>query len=251
MEWSIQEIARLAGVTSRTLRHYDDLGLLPPSRIGGNGYRYYDEAAVARLQRVLLLRELGVGLGEIGRVLQGGQRDAAALAVHAEWLEQEQQRLARQLDAVRRTIEALEGGDTMTAAAMLDGFDHTRYREEVAERWGAQAWADSDRWWRSLGAERQARFREETAAIIEAWRQAHAAGLAPDSDQAQALAERQWRWIEAAWGGKELTAEAFIGLGELYVADPRFGANYRRAEGDGGPEFVRDAMRVHAERRTR
>ena len=59
MDWSIQEIAKLAGTTSRTLRHYDDLGLLPPTRIGGNGYRYYDEAALVRLQRIMLLRELG------------------------------------------------------------------------------------------------------------------------------------------------------------------------------------------------
>jgi DNA-binding transcriptional MerR regulator len=61
VDWSIQEIARLSGTTSRTLRHYGDIGLLPPSRVGSNGYRYYDEQALARLQRILLLRELGLG----------------------------------------------------------------------------------------------------------------------------------------------------------------------------------------------
>ncbi len=68
-DWSIQEIARLAGTTSRTLRHYDDIGLLPPSRIAANGYRHYDAAALVRLQRILLLRELGLGLPQIGEVL--------------------------------------------------------------------------------------------------------------------------------------------------------------------------------------
>lgn len=68
-DWSIQEIARLAGTTSRTLRHYDDIGLLPPSRIAANGYRHYDAASLVRLQRILLLRELGLGLPQIAEVL--------------------------------------------------------------------------------------------------------------------------------------------------------------------------------------
>ena len=69
MEWSIQQIAKLAGTTSRTLRHYDDIGLLAPSSIGHNGYRHYDEVALVRLQRILLLRELGLGLPQIAEVL--------------------------------------------------------------------------------------------------------------------------------------------------------------------------------------
>ena len=73
MERSIQQVAKLAGTTSRTLRHYDDIGLLPPSRIGHNGYRYYDEATLIRLQRVLLLRELGLGLPQIAEVIAAEQ----------------------------------------------------------------------------------------------------------------------------------------------------------------------------------
>ena len=69
MEWSIQQIAKLAGTTSRTLRHYDDIGLLSPSSVGHNGYRHYDQAALVRLQRILLLRELGLGLPQIAEVL--------------------------------------------------------------------------------------------------------------------------------------------------------------------------------------
>jgi DNA-binding transcriptional MerR regulator len=80
MEWSIQDIARLAGTTSRTLRHYGDVGLLEPSRVAANGYRYYDAAALARLQRILLLRELGLGLPAIADVLAGQTDDA-----HRRW----------------------------------------------------------------------------------------------------------------------------------------------------------------------
>ena len=77
MDWSIQEIAKLAGTTSRTLRHYDDIGLLPPTRIGGNGYRYYDDDALVRLQRIMLLRDLGLGLPAIADVLDARVERAA------------------------------------------------------------------------------------------------------------------------------------------------------------------------------
>src|SRR6188508_3309158 len=107
-DWSIQDIARLAGTTSRTLRHYDDVGLVTPSRIGDNGYRYYDADALVRLQRVLLLRELGLGLPAIGDILAGQRDDTAALRSHLEWLAHEQQRLGRQMASVERTITELE-----------------------------------------------------------------------------------------------------------------------------------------------
>src|SRR4030081_715511 len=79
MEWSIHDIARSAGTTSRTLRHYGQIGLLEPSRVGSNGYRYYDDNALVRLQRILLLRELGLGLPAIAELLDGQQDSAAAL----------------------------------------------------------------------------------------------------------------------------------------------------------------------------
>ena len=82
MDWSIQEVARLAGTTSRTLRHYGAIGLLEPSRVGDNGYRFYDERAVARLQRILLLRDLGLGIPAIAEVLAGHADDARALMNH-------------------------------------------------------------------------------------------------------------------------------------------------------------------------
>src|SRR6478735_1163636 len=104
MEWSIQEIARQAGTTSRTLRHYGDLGLLTPSRIGNNGYRYYDQDALVRLQRILLLRE------------------------------QEQARIGRQIASVRTTLHKTQEGTELMADEVFDGFDHTAHEQEVTER---------------------------------------------------------------------------------------------------------------------
>ncbi len=123
-EYSIQEVVRLAGTTSRTLRHYDQVGLLSPSRIGSNGYRQYDAAALVRLQRILLLRGLGLGIPAIAETLQDGTSDADALGSHLRWLEEEKSRLDRQIASVALTIRSLEEGEKIMAEQMFDGFDH-------------------------------------------------------------------------------------------------------------------------------
>jgi DNA-binding transcriptional MerR regulator len=249
MEWSIQQIARLAGTTSRTLRHYDDLGLLPPTRIGHNGYRYYDGAALVRLQRILLLRELGLGLPQIAEVLDRETSEESALEAHLAWLRQEQDRLTRQIASVETTITTLRGGEELMAENMFDGFDHTRYKDEVEERWGADAYARSDRWWRSMSADEKARWQERTTALGRDWVAAAASGVAPDSAEAEALAKRHVEWLSGIPGTPDDTKAYVIGLGEMYVADPRFAANYATTDGDtSGAEFVRDALRQYAEK---
>ncbi|GAA4047583.1 MerR family transcriptional regulator [Agromyces indicus] len=249
MDWSIQEVARLAGTTSRTLRHYDDIGLLEPARIGSNGYRYYDRAALVRLQRILLLRELGLGLPAIAEVLDGQRDESRALAGHLEWLRQEQDRLARQVASVERTIEALEGGEQIMAKDMFDGFDHTQYRDEVEQRWGAEAYAQGDRWWRGLRDDERQAWKERTAALGRDWIAAAESGVAPDGEEAQELARRHVAWLTGVPGTPAATpggdVRAYVlGLGEMYVADPRFAANYG---GEQGATFVRDALRAYAE----
>ncbi|WBB63332.1 MerR family transcriptional regulator [Streptomyces sp. WMMC500] len=249
MEWSIQEIARTAGTTSRTLRHYGELGLLRPSRVAANGYRYYDEHALVRLQRILLLRELGLGLPAIADVLDGGgPEDAvAALGTHLELLEQERRRIGRQIASVETTLRKLREGEPLMAEEVLDGFDHTRYEEEVTRRWGKAAYERGDRWWRSLSEEQRRDFQRRQRDIARDFAAAHAAGEAPDGAVAQEITRRQYEWISAGWQGQEPSAEAFAGLGRMYVDDPRFGAHYD-THGEGTAVFVRDAMRVYAER---
>lgn len=245
MTWSIQRIARLAGTTSRTLRHYEQLGLLAPAGRAANGYRYYDEAALTRLQRILLLRELGLGLPAIADVLAGDADDARALATHLQWLRRERERIDRRIASVTTTIAKLERKEPLMPDESLDGFDHTRYREEVEQRWGADAYARSDRWWRELGDDGRAAFQAEAAAIQQGFADARASALAPDADEAQAVTARHWAWVRAGWGGTPPGADAYLGLGDMYVADPRFAKHYGGQE---GAEFVRDAMRVYAER---
>jgi DNA-binding transcriptional MerR regulator len=251
MEWSIQEVARLAGVSTRTLRHYDAVGLLPPSRTGAGGLRFYDGDAVVRLQRILLLRGLGLGLDAVGRVLAEQTDTTAALSGHLQQLRRDRERLDRQIASVERTLTALAKGGRLMAKDMLDGFDHTQYREEVEQRWGAQAYERSDTWWRGLGPEGQEEWKARLEELSGEWTAAAAAGVAPESEQAQALAARHADWLASVPGtpghedGRALDAY-LLGLGDMYVADPRFAANYG---GEQGARFVRDALRVYVERR--
>lgn len=248
MEWSIQQIAKLAGTTSRTLRHYGDIGLLAPSSVGRNGYRHYDERALVRLQRILMLRELGLSLPQIAEILDRPTTEEHALSAHLDWLRQEQDRLTRQIASVEHTIDTLKGGEQLMAEEMFDGFDHTQYKDEVEQRWGADAYARSDAWWRGLSAQGRDDFTARSRQLGVDWIAAAEAGLAPDSAEAQDLARRHVEWLAgipgtpAASGGD---IKGYVtGLGDMYVADPRFAANYGGVQ---GAEFVRDALHAYAD----
>ena len=140
-EFSIQEVARLAGTTSRTLRHYGKVGLLSPSRVASNGYRYYDADALVRLQRILLLRELGLGIPAIARILEGGVADVDALGSHLHWLVQEKARLDRQIASVELTIRSLGDGTQIMAEQMFDGFDKD-YSGKVRDLYSSPAYPE-------------------------------------------------------------------------------------------------------------
>ena len=165
MDWSIQQVAKLAGTTSRT---------------GANGYRYYDAPTLARLQRI---------------------------------------------------------------------FDHTAYKQEVESRWGADAYAAGDTWWRSMSADERDAWKLRLQALNADWTDAAARGLAPDSDAAQELAARHYAWLRDIPGtpreGSVLAPDYVRGLGEMYVTDERFAANYG---GVAGATLVRDALALWLDR---
>lgn len=251
-DWSIQQIARLAGTTSRTLRHYDDIGLLAPTRIAPNGYRHYDQEALVRLQRILLLRELDIGLPQIAEILERQVAEADALDAHLAVLREEQERLRRRIASVESTITALRGGENLMAENMFDGFDHTKHEEEVIRRWGADAYQTGDRWWRGMSDAERTAWRERLESLNADWAAAAERGEDPASDAAQELARRHVEWLRSAPGtpaarGGDVKGYV-LGLADMYVADERFGANYvTSAGGSAGAEFVRDALRIHAE----
>ena len=226
------------------------MGLVAPSRIGVNGYRYYDADALVRLQRVLLLRELGLGIPAIAEVLAGQRDNTAALRTHLQWLAHEQERLGRQKASVERTITELERGGTPMAEKMFDGFDHTEYKDEVEHRWGKDSYTMSDAWYRSLSQDRKDEFMIASAELDADWAGAVQDGVATDSDVAQALAQRHYDWLGSIPGTPRTpdghpTKQYFTWKGEMYASDERLAKNYG---GMGGAIFVRDAMAMFAGR---
>ena len=134
---------------------------------------------------------------------------------------------------------------------LFEGFDHTEYQQEVEERWGTQAYASGDQWWRGMSQEQRAQWQGHSQSLFEDWAQAAARGIDPRSDEAQRLAARQSQWLASipgtpGSGTGEADSSYLRGLGELYVADERFAAHY------GGPQgaaFVSAALNVFVDRR--
>lgn len=247
--WTIQQVAKSAGTTSRTLRHYDSIGLLNPTAIGENGYRLYDASALIRLQRILALRDLGMTLPQIQAVLDRDLSEIDALTDLEKQLARESQRLQRQIASVQRTLSALRKGESPMSENMFDGYKHEEYKEEVVETWGQSAWDLSNNWWTDLGEEGQNAYQQKLAKLIADWQDAYKAGVAADSEPAQNLARQQVEWLKDTPGPHttgECTLDTYVrNLGEMYVNDPRFAAYY------GGEEvatLVRDALHTYADK---
>ncbi|MGC0366270.1 DNA-binding transcriptional MerR regulator [Rhodococcus sp. 27YEA15] len=251
MVFSIVEVARMSGVTSRTLRHYDAIGLLPPAGVSGNGYRYYEQEELLRLQQILVLRELDLGLAEIASILDEQTDRVQSLRNHLERLVRERDRLTRVADTVARTIDELarnEGKQNMSEIArpenLFDGFDPTEHEHEAQQRWPDQ-WAQSKKFTDTLTPTDTERMqREQTAAMIR-MAELMTAGLGVDDAQVQVEIERAYQSIRRMWTPD---AQAFKGLGQMYVDDPRFAATYD-AITPGLAAFYRDAMAVYADAR--
>jgi hypothetical protein len=190
------------------------------------------------------LRELGLGLPVIADIL-GGQRDTAgALRAHLRLLEAERQRIGRQIESVATTLRKTESGEQLMPAEAFNGFDHTQYEEEVTQRWGSDAYQNGDRWWRSLSNAEKGAFGQQQRDIAADFGRAHRSGRSHESSEVQEIVRRHVEWLSIT---TTPTRDYVIGLGELYVSDPRFAENYDR-HGAGTAMLVRDALKVFADR---
>ncbi|SHI38068.1 DNA-binding transcriptional regulator, MerR family [Nocardiopsis flavescens] len=250
VEWTIGELAARAGVSSRTLRHYDLVGLLPPSRTGPGGLRHYGPGEVARLQRILLLRRTGMGLADIGRVLSEELDEVEGLRAHVAALEEERERVDRRLRAVRHTLRAREAGVDPSPDVMLEGFND-RYEEEVVRRWGEEAFRAANDWWHGKGLAGQQEWKRRAQALVADWAAAHREGAAPGSARARDLAVRHVEWLAVPGtplhaGERERSVEMVECLADAYAKDPAYAHIFRDAE---VAEFVREALYVHTRTR--
>ncbi|MEV4123927.1 MerR family transcriptional regulator [Nocardia sp. NPDC049707] len=249
MSWSIADVARMSGVTARTLRHYDDIGLLEPACVGANGYRYYEQEQLLRLQQILVLRELGLSLAEIAQAVDSEPDTLAALKRQHIRLLGERDRLARMADTVARTIAELEGKTEMTVEInrpenLFEGFDHTQYDDEAREHW-PEEFEQSRRNTATMTAEDVERMQRELTAAMIRMAEFMAAGTPVDDVAVQAEIDTQYQGICRFWTPNR---DAYKCLGQMYVDDERFKANYEKIA-QGLAEYQRDAMVVYAEER--
>lgn len=234
----------MSGVTSRTLRHYDAIGLLKPSALAPGGRRHYDRDGLLRLQQILLLRELGLGLDAIAEALDG--RDPLyVLRRHRDRLAGERRRLTRLVRTVEATIETLEKGEEMAAEKLFEGFENDPYEAKARERWGDEA-VDASyqrmKGWTPADAEKA---RTGYARVHEGLAPLRAAGVPVDDERVQELVALHYEVVSLFWTPD---AAAYRGLGRMYVDDPRFRANIGGGD-DALVAYLRDAMAVYADAR--
>jgi DNA-binding transcriptional MerR regulator len=254
--WTTAEVVRLSGVTSRTLRHYDAIGLLRPAGTAPGGQREYGRAELLRLQQVLVLRELGVGLGAIGEILDAADRAEAApgapdparvradrLRAHHAALLAERDRLDRLARTVAATVESLEGGTAMPTEKLYEGFDHRRYEAEARRRWGDAAVDRSTRAWEDLSVDERAAHQKRGDAISAGLAELLAAGTPVTDPAVRDLVARHHAWVALFWTPD---AETYRSLAAMYVDDPRFAATYD-AVAPGLAVYLRDAVAAHAD----
>ena len=172
MEWTVHELAERAGISGRTLRHYHQIGLLEPDRVGSNGYRYYGPDAVSRLQRILLLRETGMPLAGIAAVLMRPQLLRwKSKHLQGTWKVSPRERdsLDRRINAVEHTLSMRRQGREPRMDVMLEGFND-RYETEVVERWGRDAFDASNQWWHGKSVKQQKEWKARADALLARWR---------------------------------------------------------------------------------
>jgi DNA-binding transcriptional MerR regulator len=248
--WSVGEVARLAGVTVRALHHYDRIGLLRPSIRSSAGYRGYNQADLGRLQRILAYRELGFALEDIARLLDDPDSDPVAHLRHQHELVLERmERLAQIAAVLERTMEAHKMGIKLTAEEMLDVFgehDPTQYADEVQERWGdTDPYRQSHQRTSSYTKDDWIRIKAEQEAAGARIAAAMAAGLPADSEAAMDAAEENRLVIHRNF--YDLSREAHVALGEMYLADPRFLQTYEDIA-PGLAQYVHDAIVANSQR---
>lgn len=249
MSYSVGRVAQLTGVTVRTLHHYDEIGLLPPSERTGAGYRRYAAADLERLQQILGYRELGFPLEEIATILADPDPMVHLRRQHT-MLRERMERLRTMVEAIEFLMEAQQMGIQLTPEERFEvfgDFDPDQYAEEVEQRWGGtEAYRESQRRVASWSKQDWLEVQAEGDRIYRDLAELMAAGQPPDGPAALELAQRHRAHIGRFY---DCPYELHRNLGEMYVADHRFTESIDRY-GPGLAAYLRDAILANAARHT-
>ncbi len=247
--FTVKQLSKLAGITPRTLHHYDDIGLLKPSRIGANGYRYYGEDAVLRLQQILFYRELDIPLDDIKKIM--GRRDfdvLGALHSHKDALQKQAARLNRLLATVDNTINHLKGEKVMSQKGLFEGFseeEQEKYALEAEQLYDPETVRESNRKWKAYSAGKKEAILVEGKAIYADMIAVMPKGA--NSAEAQAIVERWRKHMDYFWTPN---LDQLLGLANGYNDDPKFKANFDKMHPQLA-KFMRDAVKIYVEQRKR
>lgn len=246
MEYTVQGLGKLAGISTRTLRYYDEIGILKPARTNSSGYRIYGQAQVDRLQQILFYRELGVSLESIKEIVTAPAFDGAkALWEHREKLLEKRKQLDLLIENVEKTIEVTEGKVKMSNKEKFEGFkksmieeNEKKYGKEIREKYGNDTINKSNNKLKNMTQEEYDHITKLGNEIQEVLKEAYKTGD-PAGDLAQKAAELHRQWISFYWDS--YSKEAHAGLAQMYVDDERFTAYYDK-EQPGTAAFLRDAI---------
>ena len=250
MEYTVQKLGQLAGISTRTLRYYDEIGLLKPARINSSGYRIYGQWEVHILQQILFYRELDVSLEDIKCIITDKNFDRAqALREHKEKLLDKRAQLDVLIANVEKSIAMTEGRMNMTDQEKFEGFkqkmideNEKKYGEEIREKYGKEAVNKSNA---KLMNMTQAEYEAVTnlqQEFIETLKQAFTTTSDPANDLAQKAADLHRQWLSFYWN--RYSKEAHAGLAQMYMDDERFKANYEKIQ-PGLTEFLRDVIHIY------
>ncbi len=249
MEYTVQKLGYLAGISTRTLCYYDVIGLLKPARINSSGYRIYGQTEVDRLQQILFYRELGVSLEGIRDIMADPTFDGAhALLEHHEKLLEKRLQLDMLIANVEKTIALTEGRIIMSDKEKFEGFkqkliddNEAKYGKEVREKYGDEEMNKSNKKLKNMTEEQHAAVEKLGAEVIDALAAAFATGDSA-GELAQKAADLHRQWLSFYWD--QYSKEAHAGLAQMYVDDARFTAFYD-AKHPGSAAFLRDAVLIY------
>lgn len=249
MEYSIKSLAKLAGISTRTLRYYDEINLLKPLRINSSGYRIYGDKEVDMLQQILFYKALELPLEKIKEIIASEDFDTKkALYMHKENILKKQEELRKLLINVEKTICSLEGGITMSAEEKFEGFkksiieeNEKKYGTEIREKYGDYKVEESYKKLGNLTKEQWDEAQILASEINEKLKEAIKVGE-PKSEEARDIVEMHKRWL-SFFGNYPV--QAHLGLGQMYVDDERFTAYYDNAAGEGAAVFLRDSIAAY------
>lgn len=245
VHYTVKQLADLAGVTRRTLHYYDRIGLLNPTSVGENGYRYYTDRDMLQLQQIMFYREIGFSLSDIQRMLNAPDFDlVGALKTHRSALTAQASRLNELIRTVDQTILHIQGDIRMKPKKFFEAFDdetQKKYEEEAMQRWDPRLVNDSNDRWRGYSKEKQQTIMDEAGRIyLEI--AAHM-DEGPGSDTVQAAVAQ---WHQNLRNFYEPTIEILRGLGMMYEADDRFAERFASIHPD-LPAFLPKAIGLYCD----